>query len=87
MQSEQDSKLQSVNSGNIASPSPTPPPLQWTMYQFPKDEVKQMCKTVDDVKERYHDELVRIKNKGQLVKQEAPDLSYEEQQRKLLVSY
>ena len=86
MQSEQDSKL-SMNSGNVASPSPTPPPFQRTMYQFPMDEVKQMCKTVDDVKERYHDELVRIKNKGQLIKQEAPDLSYEEQQRKLPVSY
>ena len=86
MQNEEDSKLMSLESDTYASPSPAPPPFLPRKYKLPSSHVEEIFKTVDDVKEKYHDELLRIRHKGQLIKQEIPDLSEEEKRRKVPVS-
>ena len=86
MQNEEDSKLMSLESDTYASPSPAPPPFLLRKYKLPSSHVEEIIKTVDDVKEKYHDELLRIRHKGQLTKQETPVLSEEEKRRKIPVS-
>ena len=83
MQNEEDNKLEK---DTYASPSPAPPPFLPRKYKLPLSHVEEIFKTVDDVKEKYHDELLRIRHKGQLIKQEIPDLSEEEKRRKIPVS-
>ena len=61
MPSEEDSRLRSMECDVNTSPSPSPPPCLPGKYKLPSSEVQKLCKAVDDVKGRYHDDLLRIK--------------------------
>jgi hypothetical protein len=69
------------------SPAHAPPTFQPGRYRLPSSQVQQMCQRVDDVKEKYQEELLRIRHKEQLMRQGAPDISHEEQRRTIPVSY
>ena len=84
MQSEE---VQSMESDICGSLSPVPPPFQLGRYKLASSQVQQMCQRVDDLMEKYHHDLLRIRHKGQLMHQGAPNISDEEQQRKIPVSY
>ena len=77
------SKSRLMESGAHTSPSHVPVPFFPGKFKLASSHVEEMCKTVDNVKEKYHDDLVRMKYKGQLAKQEIPDLPEEEQQRNI----
>ena len=85
MQSEELQSMESDIRGSI-SPAPAPPHIQPGRYKLASLQVRQMCQRVDDVKERYRDELVRIRHKDQLMQQGAPEISDEEQQWNIPVS-
>ena len=83
-------EIQSMESDARGSLSPAhaPPTFQpGRLYRLPSSHVQQMCQRVDDVKEKYQDELLRIRHKEQLMRQGAPDISLEEQRRPMPVSY
>ena len=85
----QNEDMQSMESDvhDSLSRAPAPPPFQPGRYKLASLQVQQMCQRVDDVKQKYRDELHRIRRKDQLMQQGAPDLSSEEQQRNIPVSY
>ena len=82
MQSKEVQSMESDVRGSL-SQAPFPP----GRYKLGSLQVQQMCQRVDDVKLKYRDELHRIRRKDQLIQQGAPDITLEEQQRNIPVSY
>lgn len=85
MQSEEIQSMESDVRGSL-SPAPAPSPFQPGRYKLASSQVLRICQQVDDVTEKYQDELLRIRHKGQLMQQGEPNISKEEQQRSLPVS-
>ena len=86
-QSEEVQSMEESDVRGSLSPAPAPPAFQPSRYRLPSSHVQQMCQRVDNVKEMFQDELLRIRHKDQLMRQDAPDVSHEEQQRSIPVSY
>ena len=83
----QNEDMQSMESDVHDSLSPAPPLFPPGRYKLASLQVQQMCQRVDDLQKKYHDELHRIRRKDQLMQQGVPDISIEEQQRNIPVSY
>ena len=90
MQSEGVQSMESDICDDRLSPIPAPAtaatPFLPGRYKLASSQVQQMCQRVDDVKEKYHNELLRIRHKEKLMRQKAAVISDEEQQQNLPVS-